>query len=179
MIVEGDIHISSCYRVEDLLDCSRETEERFRGEVTDDIENIRFNNIKSKTQLEDVVFTNHVTIMLEKSMNLCGELNHDLMMIDGKMCTITKPTSKSLSDTSGSTTDNELMTDTVTFSNMTDDEEMTTLEILGYTVSLRRMPSITSLTSDNEIVFSCEMERKYKKENLYVGAIDVVLLQID
>lgn len=30
------------------------------------------------------------------------------------------------------------------------------------TVSLRRMPSITSLTSDNEIVFSCEMERKYK-----------------
>ncbi|CAG2236763.1 unnamed protein product [Mytilus edulis] len=138
----------------------KETEERFRGEVTDDIENIRFNNIKSKTQLEDVVFTNHVTIMLEKSMNLCGELNHDLMMIDGKMCTITKPTSKSLSDTSGSTTDNELMTDTDT-------------------VSLRRMPSITSLTSDNEIVFSCEMERKYKKENLYVGAIDVVLLQID
>ncbi|XP_076080418.1 uncharacterized protein LOC143051378 [Mytilus galloprovincialis] len=131
MIVESDIHLSSCYRVEDLLDCSRETEERFRGEVTDDIENIRFNNIKSKTQLEDVVFTNHVTIMLEKSMNLCGELNHDLMMIDGKMCTITKPTSKSLSDTSGSTTDNELMTDTVMFSNMKDDEEMTTLEILG------------------------------------------------
>ncbi|CAG2233036.1 unnamed protein product [Mytilus edulis] len=63
MIVEGDIHISSCYRVEDLLDCSRETEERFRGEVTDDIENIRFNNIKTKAQLEDVVFTNHVTIM--------------------------------------------------------------------------------------------------------------------
>ncbi|CAG2233033.1 unnamed protein product [Mytilus edulis] len=87
MIVEGDIHISSCYRVEDLLDCSRETEDRFRGEVTDDIENIRFNNIKTKAQLEDDVFTNHVTIMLEKSMNLCGELNHDLMMIDGKMCT--------------------------------------------------------------------------------------------
>ncbi|XP_052078635.1 uncharacterized protein LOC127716459 isoform X1 [Mytilus californianus] len=209
----GAVHISSCYRVEDFIDCSRETEESFQGEVADDVLNIRFNHIQSKHQIEDVKFTKHVIIMLEESLNLCDDINHKLMMVDGKMCTITESTN-SFAESSWSI-DDELITDTVTFSNSKDEGEITTLEILGYventegndneiyvillgvlsfvcifiifvfmilyrkhicfkcyshnilpshvdTVSLRRMSSITSLTSDNEIVFSCEMERKCK-----------------
>ncbi|XP_052078636.1 uncharacterized protein LOC127716459 isoform X2 [Mytilus californianus] len=129
----GAVHISSCYRVEDFIDCSRETEESFQGEVADDVLNIRFNHIQSKHQIEDVKFTKHVIIMLEESLNLCDDINHKLMMVDGKMCTITESTN-SFAESSWSI-DDELITDTVTFSNSKDEGEITTLEILGYILS--------------------------------------------
>ncbi|CAC5387027.1 unnamed protein product [Mytilus coruscus] len=58
--------------LEDFIDCSRETEESFQGEVADDVVNIRFNHIQSKHQLEDVKYSKHIIIMLEEYLNLCG-----------------------------------------------------------------------------------------------------------